>query len=74
MEIVNLQERGFTRKLQDRALYCLYRCRAIKVKHHRHEHQKDIYKIEIGKRYRLISSDMVHFELMSHEKYNRLFL
>lgn len=71
--IVNADSRKFNKKLIDRARFALFQCKAVKLKHHKFEHEKDIFKIEIGKRYRLVSSDLEQWELLSHETYNHLF-
>lgn len=33
----------------------------------------DLYKLNAGKRYRLLSNDLVLWRLVSHESYNHLF-
>lgn len=74
--ITNCDRTRFTEKLLQRALTCLETQQPIKIKRYHHGKVKaeQFYKIEVGKRYRLISTDCEQWELTSHEFYNRYFL
>jgi hypothetical protein len=43
----------------------------IKLKHHRSD--GDLFKVELFFNWRMISSDLDAFTILSHETYNRLF-
>ncbi|WP_455583683.1 ParE family toxin-like protein [Lelliottia wanjuensis] len=74
MKIVNADSRRFGKKIITKALYCLHRHKAIRLKHHKREHEITLYKVECGYSHRLISSDCENWQLLTHEEYSsRLF-
>lgn len=71
--IVNADPKRYTQTLIKKALIYAETGQAKKLQHHKRCKDFDLYKIDIGYRHRLVSSDRVNWELLSHSEYNLLF-